>query len=298
MWYKSAWEKLWQGMWMSSSQRKNEREGKESVAAVSHQMTPHCLVSFTIRPGIIFRKLFLKLFVRFRYQWLLQQNQFKNPCDQKAARFSFPVILLTSNPAPQLDCMGLQSWKCVENCSCLSLEMSKAGPTKNLTERFHLAEKIVRVQPILILICEIFWSTFYWEMLSLAASRVAQGSCGDRKAKCCVVTRGKVWETSPWAPREGGKGDQVPEQGLSGSPPKDHGWAGCEGAGAGCEGEGVAERSCHGLTTAPIPHPPNSTHSETGWGISNEGVKVRLGERGGGVLIFSLFLTIQIYFNH
>lgn len=150
-------------MWMSSSQSKeNKREREDSIAAVSHQMTPHCLVSFTIRPGIIFRKLFLKLFARFRHQCLLQQNQFKNPCDlQKAAHFSFPVILLTSNRAPQLDCIGLQSWKCVENCPCLGLEMSIAGPTKKLTERFHLAEKIVRVQPILILICEIFWSTFY-----------------------------------------------------------------------------------------------------------------------------------------
>lgn len=114
-WSKSAWEKLWQGMWMSSGQSKeSKRGGEEPVAAVSHQMAPHCFVSFIIRPGIIFRKLFLKLFRRFRHQWLLYPKQLKNSSDlQKAAHFSFPVILFTRNPAPQF---SLQEAPEVEMC--------------------------------------------------------------------------------------------------------------------------------------------------------------------------------------
>lgn len=82
--------------------KESKRRGEEPVAAASHRMAPHGLVSFPIRPGIIFRRLFLKLFLRFRYQWLLQQKQLKNPCHLcKAAHFSSPVIPLTSSPAPQ-----------------------------------------------------------------------------------------------------------------------------------------------------------------------------------------------------
>lgn len=77
-------------------------EQKKRAGASSSTEPSNGPVSFPIRPGIIFRRLFLKLFLRFRHQWLLQQKQLKNPCHLcKAAHFSSPVILLTRSPAPQ-----------------------------------------------------------------------------------------------------------------------------------------------------------------------------------------------------
>lgn len=217
-------------------------------------MAPHCLVSFTIKPGIIFRKLFLKLFVRFRHQWLLQQKQLKNPCDlQQAAHSSFLVVLLTSNPAPHFSSQGAPEVEICWKLLCLSLEMSKAGPSKKeiLLIHFNLLKRLLKHSPFWFwfTISEIFWSTFYWEMLSPATRNVTpQGRCGYRKIKCCVLTRGKVSETSLCAQREGGGG---------------------EGGGDPGPRAGVIQQPLHGLTTAPILHPPNMTHThnETGWGV-------------------------------
>lgn len=90
--------------------------------------------------------------------------------------------------------------------------MSKAGPIKKWSYwcSFTLLKRLLKYSLFwfLFLISEIFWSTFCWEILSPAARRVTpQGRCRDGKAKCYVATRGKVWETSLWAPREGGGGE-------------------------------------------------------------------------------------------
>lgn len=264
---------------MSSGQSKNNKRGEEPVSAVRHQMAPHCLVSFTIKPGIIFRKLFLKLFVRFRHQWLLQQKQLKNPCDlQQAAHSSFLVVLLTSNPAPHFSSQGAPEVEICWKLLCLSLEMSKAGPSKKeiLLIHFNLLKRLLKRSPFWFwfTISEIFWSTFYWEMLSPATRSVTpQGRCGYRKIKCCVLTRGKA-ETSLCAQREGGGG---------------------EGGGDPGPRAGVIQQPLHGLTTAPFSILPTwLTLTMRQAGVS---VKVRLGESSGGVLILSLFLTIQIYFK-
>jgi len=44
--------------------------------------------------------------------------------------------------------------------------------------------------------------------------------------------------------------------------------------------EAVAERSCHGLTTTPIPHPPALLGGRGRGGLGNEEVKLSLGRRG------------------
>lgn len=60
-----------------------------------------------------------------------------------------------------------------------------------------------------------------------------------------------------------------------------------DGAGEKCEEEGVAERSCHGLTI--IPHTQASLRlwgvGGVGVGIGNEGVKLSLG-KGSGKKVF------------
>ena len=55
------------------------------------------------------------------------------------------------------------------------------------------------------------------------------------------------------------------------------------GVGEECKEEGAAERSCYGLTPAPIPH-PSAPPEGRGRGAGNEGVKLSLGRRevGGG----------------